>query len=57
MKNDLIKPFRCKPTNITKDIWYYENSRSISVVVWIGHERTEFRIRKAQLKKILSRMD
>ena len=57
MKKKRIKPFRLKPTDVTKDIWYYENPRSITIIVWIENRHTEFCIRKSQLKKILSRMD
>lgn len=48
--------YRRVPKKITKDIWYYENPKSLTVVVYIDHKCVQFNLSKSRLKKIVGRM-
>jgi len=49
--------YRRVPKKITEDIWYYENPKSVTVVVYIDHKHVEFNLSKSRLKKIVGRMN
>ena len=56
-KGKELRYFRLLPKNIAKDIWYYENPRSITVIVYVDNKHVHFNMSKCRLKKILNRMD
>ena len=49
--------YRQVPKKITEDIWYYENPRSMTIVVQTRSNTVSFNLSKSRLQKIVRRMN
>ena len=46
-----------EPQNINKDVWYYENDKTLHFIHWVNGTCHEFKVRISKLKKSIKRIE